>query len=260
MNTFSLLEIESAGYNSNYANIITPITAIHYIFDGFGYFNGKKLGKGQFFCTFKNYHVSYYPDSENPWTYCFVRFDCKDIPQFIKQFGMHETEYYGNFDFPDEIKLLCSLYSLHAAKATENKSFMESLGNLLLSLHEKSVDTESPQSATAMHIKQIKQYIDMNYYKKISIAEIAKNCYLSRPYIRNIFQANIGLSPKQYLKKVRMEKAVELLTETNYQIALIAKSVGYEDQLQFSKAFKLTFGMSPSEYRANSQKSGDAPT
>jgi len=252
MNIITVLEAETEQClaDKEKIDIIVSITAIHYILDGFGYFNGKKLGKGQFFCTPKDYHVSYYPDSENPWTYSYVRLDCSDIPLLLKKCGMSETKLYGDFAFFDELELLYKLYLLHAAKATENNAFMDSLGSLLLSLHEKSNDTESPQSATAIHIRQIKQYIDLNYYKKISIAEIAKSCYLSRPYVRNIFQANIGLSPKQYLKKVRMEKAVELLTDTNYPIALIAKSVGYDDQLAFSKAFKLTFGISPSAYRA----------
>lgn len=247
------LETEQCPANKEKYDIIVSVTAIHYILDGFGYFNGIKLGKGQFFCTLEGCHASWYPDRETPWTYCYVRFEGKDILPLFEEYGITDMTPYGNFAFFDELDLLCKLYFLQAAKAAENDAFMESLGNLFLSLHKKNVETESTQSAIALHVKQIKQYIDINYYKKLSIEEIAKDSFLSRQYIRNIFQANIGFSPKKYLKKVRMEKAAELLTGTNYKIALIAKSVGYEDQLQFSKAFHSTFGVSPSEYRSASR-------
>ena len=48
-----------------------------------------------------------------------------------------------------------------------------------------------------------------------------------------------------------MKKAEELLRSTNYKVVEIATSVGYDDQLAFSKAFRLFFGISPTEYRKN---------
>ena len=55
--------------------------------------------------------------------------------------------------------------------------------------------------------------------------------------------------PKQFLQKTRMERAVFLLTETDGDISLIAKSVGYDDALLFSKMFKQYYGDSPKQYR-----------
>lgn len=57
------------------------------------------------------------------------------------------------------------------------------------------------------------------------------------------------MSPKQYLQQLRMEKAAELLTNTTYKVSLISSSVGYDDQLAFSKNFKHFYGISPLKYR-----------
>ena len=53
--------------------------AIHYVIDGEGWFNGKKLGRGDGFVTRKDDLVEYYPDSKNPWTYVWFRIEGEDI-------------------------------------------------------------------------------------------------------------------------------------------------------------------------------------
>ena len=79
--------------------------------------------------------------------------------------------------------------------------------------------------------------------------DIASDLFLSRGYIRNVFFEKVGMSPKAYLQSVRFDAACSLLKTTNYTVAEIARSVGYDDQLNFSKLFKNKYGISPSEYR-----------
>ena len=57
--------------------------AVHYIIDGVGYFNGKKLGKGEGFVTRKNDLVNYYPDRDNPWTYVWFRVEGEDTEDLL---------------------------------------------------------------------------------------------------------------------------------------------------------------------------------
>lgn len=104
-------------------------------------------------------------------------------------------------------------------------------------------------------MNEIKTYLDLNFHKKISIDELANQFFLSRAYIRNIFYEYLKMSPKQYLQNLRMNKAAELIANTSYKVSLISISVGYADQLAFSKAFKQFFGVSPLKYRSiNSQQ------
>ena len=58
-----------------------------------------------------------------------------------------------------------------------------------------------------------------------------------------------GVLPKLYIDKLRLNKAAELLVETNLNIAEIAEMMGYQDPFHFSRRFKAVIGFSPQQYR-----------
>ncbi|WP_408582031.1 helix-turn-helix domain-containing protein [Lactobacillus helveticus] len=74
---------------------------------------------------------------------------------------------------------------------------------------------------------------------------------MSRGYLNNIFVKNMGITPANYLLKLRMEKAKIDFSSTTKMIKEIAKDVGYTDQYTFSKAFKRYTGFSPMNYQKN---------
>ncbi len=97
---------------------------------------------------------------------------------------------------------------------------------------------------------KIIDYLNKNYEHKISLDQIATNMYLSPVYISKIFKEKTGDSPINYLIRIRLEKAKELLSsDRNTSIREIALKVGYEDVYHFSKLFKKHFGISPLTYR-----------
>ena len=74
--------------------------------------------------------------------------------------------------------------------------------------------------------------------------------YLSPVYISKIFKEETGESPINYLIKIRLEKARDILIkDDNSSIKSIANEVGYEDAYHFSKLFKKYYGISPLYYR-----------
>lgn len=101
----------------------------------------------------------------------------------------------------------------------------------------------------AIDLEKIKGYIHQHYAEPITINEIASNFGIKRRYLTSIFQRYIGLSPIEYLTAYRIHKAQELLLLTDKQIIEISNSVGYVDNLYFSRVFKKKTGMSPTEYR-----------
>lgn len=101
-------------------------------------------------------------------------------------------------------------------------------------------------------VNQIISYLDTHYNEKISLDRIAQNMYLSPVYISKIFKEETGESPINYLIKIRLEKAKEMLSATQPEsIKKIANDVGYEDAYHFSKLFKKYYGVSPLHFRAN---------
>lgn len=101
-------------------------------------------------------------------------------------------------------------------------------------------------------VNRILKYLNENYENKISLEQIAHNMYLSPVYISKIFKEETGESPINYLIKIRLERAKEiLLTEGSGSIKSIANQVGYDDVYHFSKLFKKYYGLSPLYYRKN---------
>lgn len=98
-------------------------------------------------------------------------------------------------------------------------------------------------------VTAIASFINNNYGQDISLDKISRNMYLSPVYISKIFKEEIGESPINYLIKVRLSKAAELLEQGSITIKNVARQVGYGDAYYFSKLFKKYYGVPPSKYR-----------
>lgn len=99
----------------------------------------------------------------------------------------------------------------------------------------------------------ITNYFQENYMKKISVEEIARYTYLSTTYVTKIYKEITGDTPINYLIRLRMDKAREILSEGHFSVQEVAKQVGYDDPYYFSKLFKKRYGCSPSEYKKKNQ-------
>ena len=79
--------------------------------------------------------------------------------------------------------------------------------------------------------------------------EVAEAVHLSRTYLSILFKKETGEKFSDYLQKIRLNKACQLLQDTNQQIAEIAENTGFFDAAHFSRVFKEHYTISPAEYR-----------
>ena len=96
---------------------------------------------------------------------------------------------------------------------------------------------------------EVKEYITMNYNKKITIGDLCQQFFCSRSTLINAFKNDHSTTISQYILDIRMEKATEMLKNSSKSIKDIALNCGFEDQNYFSKVFHKVFHKSPSEYR-----------
>ncbi len=111
-------------------------------------------------------------------------------------------------------------------------------------------------------VSALREYLIENYQKNISLSVVAGKMFLSQEYLSRIFKAEIGKSPYTFLTEIRLNKARDLLENTQLSIAQVASHVGYTDVYHFSKLFKKYCGMAPMSYRKNvqtGQKSAQLP-
>lgn len=92
-------------------------------------------------------------------------------------------------------------------------------------------------------------YISNNYQKDLNLAVVANHVSLNYSYFSNLFSEKTGDSFHNYLKKVRIEKAKELLKNSDYKINEVAEKVGYKNPKHFATNFRALTGISPMEYR-----------
>lgn len=97
------------------------------------------------------------------------------------------------------------------------------------------------------------RYINEHYPENICIKNLAEIEHYNESYYCEWFKRKTGLSPMEYIKKLRIEKAKELLINTDCSILQIAEQVGYSFNSSFSRIFKEIEGTSPAQFRCKSQ-------
>lgn len=102
-------------------------------------------------------------------------------------------------------------------------------------------------------IEKVKAYISDNISKELSLTSVSDRVYISSQYLCKIFKDETNMNFIDYVTQIRMEKAKELLLETNMNIESVAESVGYKTPHYFTKKFKERYGMTPKNFRMNQQ-------
>lgn len=98
-------------------------------------------------------------------------------------------------------------------------------------------------------IREAKKYIRENYKNNISLNIVGEQIGFNGTYLSTLFKKEAKCTFSEYLMQVRMEKAKELLKETNDTVAAICEDVGYNDLKNFTKNFRTYTGLRPNEYR-----------
>lgn len=102
-------------------------------------------------------------------------------------------------------------------------------------------------------IQQAVQYIRDNYDKDLNMAVVSNHISMNYSLFSYAFKQYTGTNFVNFLKDIRMEKARELLENTDLRIVEVSQRIGYENEKHFMKIFKASCGVSPTEYRRNMQ-------
>ncbi len=104
-------------------------------------------------------------------------------------------------------------------------------------------------------IQQAIEFIQHNFWQELNMAVVSNMISMNYSLFSFEFKKYTGSNFVTYLRDIRMKEAKRLLSETDLKIAEISKQVGYDNEKHFMKIFKNTCGVSPTEYRKNSNYS-----
>ena len=96
---------------------------------------------------------------------------------------------------------------------------------------------------------RIAEFLHQNYNKPITSEILSNELHFTSDYIIRKFKQNTGSTPWQYVQRLRLEKAKEMLSNTDYPMEFISREIGYSDLSLFYKAFKKSNKISPGKWR-----------
>jgi AraC-like DNA-binding protein len=102
----------------------------------------------------------------------------------------------------------------------------------------------------ARHLLRAKDLADARYAERLEVEDLAKAAGLSKAHFSREFRRTFGESPYVYLLTRRLERAAELLRNTDYSVAEVCLEVGLQGVGSFTTSFKRMYGMTPTAYRA----------
>lgn len=237
----------------------------HYIISGRGTldanistekFHTYHLEAGQGFLICPGQINTYTADQDDPWKYVWLEFDGLQAAEFLRAAGLGVTRPVyqpDNMALADEVRDTM----LHIA-GHPNASTLHRIGHLCLfldNLIQSSSTRQEPRKRQLrdFYVQEAITFMEQNYQRNLTVEAIAEVCKLDRSYFSKLFKERKGCPPQEFLIRMRLGKAAELMKTTSISISDIAASVGYPNQLHFSRSFKQRYGVSPRKWRSQNK-------
>ncbi len=215
--------------------------------------NGKKyiVDKGKAFFLKMPADESYYFDDKNniaPWNFIYIIFNGSAAEEFYAYSTKHTGKIMSLPEFHPAIRILLDLYSKTLNSNIKNTFDASSeLFQFLCALCSPCISQNSNLVDNAI------KYFQNNFEKQITIAMAADYLGVSQSHLSREFIKYTKEKPSDYLTKLKMEKAIELLNSTNMKLKEISSHCGYSDENYFGKVFKKHMKISPAEFRIQSK-------
>ena len=240
----------------------------HYVISGRGFLDSNAakgitrrydLEPGQGFLISPGQINTYSADQFQPWKYVWLEFDGLRAPEYLTEAGLSAEQPIYRPGAPAQAEQVrdAMLYIADHPKASP----LRLIGYLCLfldALIQTSSTRQKPRETQLrdFYIQEAVSYMEQNYQREVTVEEIANACRLNRSYFSKLFKQKKGCPPQEFLIRLRLSKAAELMKNSTVSIGDISASCGYPNQLHFSRAFKQRYGVSPREWRAQNRIRG----
>lgn len=214
-------------------------------------FSGGKVKAGDVMMVFKGEWHRYRPDTETGWKEHWLGFSGSYAEKIISSEVFSKTRpiiSIGQEGLFSEV--LNRAISLLDQKNAGNESIVAAHVPVLLTILDKNLRfKQSRANGIEQIIHKCQTLLLENYQNEINVEEVAGELGVSYSWLRKSFKDVTGLAPHQYILKLRLQKARDLLAMTDKQIKEIAFECGFTSPFYFSKYFKKDRGISPAQYR-----------
>lgn len=219
---------------------------------------------GQLFLLKDNEMVHYTADRGDPWEYCWVSYSGREAKRLSEEIGFTEGVYCldSAVDTTQFFELISRMHEKPEMNYTNDLRrrgiLFEFLALALEATNYRSrIGTRTREYPAEVYARRAVDFIHYNY-ATITISDLVEYIGFTRSYFTTFFKRYVGISPQKYLMQYRLKQSCRLLRESELAVQEIARQVGYENPLNFSRMFKNAYGVSPTEYRTRSTKASGA--
>jgi len=230
--------------------------SLHFVIQGEGKLNDIKIKEGDAFILPPHCNFKYSPNPKKPWEYVWVEYNGYLAERFTRHAGFTDNNLVlRNLKCFDEILELFKKVFLEASVLTNKHArtmFFESYTTEMLGLltQEKGYElTYRQKSISEINMQKIIHYIEAHYSDPdLSVSTVAEEFFYVPSYLTRLFKKYASVNPNKYITQIRLEKALNLLSNRELSIEQISVLVGYKNPFYFSKEFKKYYGVPPSKY------------
>lgn len=195
----------------------------------------------------------YGADRESPWTIWWMHLEGSDVPALVQASGSGTAAPVLSLpDLPHAVSLVEeAVLGMERDDAPPTLQAAAGAAWHLMALLSTarfgmSVGRHDPVQVTISHLQR-------QFAERITVAELADLVGLSPSHFSALFRKTTGCGPREYQTRLRMMKCRQLLDTTDLPVSVIARSVGYDDPLYFSRQFRSVHGMTASDHRARAK-------
>lgn len=220
------------------------------------------LTKESMFCLFPDEKHSYWVheyDPEAPLRLHWLAFNGAQAESLVERLGMTKQKPYLRNKLTDEISELLKTCMKRMGDWQQKDGDLQ-LQIMLYQLFELLSRPLPNVPEDKDWLNSCLQYMESHYAEGITVADIASFTGMHRSHLSSRFKHSFGISPREYLIKLKMERAGEMLQSRTLSVTDIALSLGYTDLYTFSRAFSTYYGMSPTDYRSRMHTHNKMPT
>ena len=201
----------------------------------------------------------YYADAGRPWSIWWLHVTGEDLPALLSAIGLTETQPTGPLIDPYPAFALVESICDWLARDETWASLIAAAGAAWNLLAQLAAERERRAVADHEPLQLVQDHLREHLSSPVSVPELAELAGFSTSHFSARFRASTGFSVLEYVKRLRMARARQLLITSDHPIADIATSVGYVDPFYFSRQFTAVNGVCPRTFRARvHEESGPA--
>ncbi len=242
----------------DYTHTIRQKTSVYYTYqfeyitEGCGYIdigeNRYNVKEGDFIFINKNVLRSFTTDREHPLKKLYFSISGKIMDAVLEEYGISNNIMILNMDLREEFEAI-----IKKAESSDAPLFdlCNELGMMAIDIVQKvhKQNKSTCKSPSALTAENIKQYIDENISKNITLEDLCTTFFLGKTQLIKIFSRKYNVTPIKYLQMQKITAAQAYLEARHVKTAKLAELLGFSDAVYFSKVFKKYTGMTLGQYK-----------